>query len=294
MQDVVYLGPKGSRIDDPRLKQAANLLVSTIKFRPREIVTASRLPAALLDAADAVLQLGRPVLFSEETLATSATQLDYDRIPLVPLALARLFGDRLGAAIVLREPLAFIASLLLQKMWSRPHSSQATKTGGGWPGPRDILDLHLAAADRQDPRFIFTSACRYDRIIEAYRKALGPGLALFAYEPLFDERRLYRHAFSDLLGTAPADGEIGHENPSSEDKRLEMASRYLGRQADPQQILQFAAAWADLPDIVTQDSRLVAYAERHCMTPYAEALRATEALASRRPRADLGRRRAIG
>ncbi|MCC7272978.1 MAG: hypothetical protein IT561_09930 [Alphaproteobacteria bacterium] len=271
---VTYLGFKGTRIADPALRAAAEMIVAALKFAAREIVEAPVLHPRLAQAVDAVARLRGPVLLSEESLATSANQLDYDRVPLVPRALRRLFGRRAAAIVVLREPVAFVASLLQQKMWTRPHAGRAIRSDGRWPRPRDIIDLHLDRSARGDPRFIFTSACRYDRILGWYRGTLGADAChVLAYEALFDERRLYRTAFAAILGTPPTDAVAGRENESSDAKRTEMARHFLGAEADPARIAEFAAAWSDVRSVVAADDRLTAYLARHCAAPYLAALR---------------------
>lgn len=270
---VDYLGAKGTRWPDERGIRAARRVLRALKFNSREILGADRLPGELADAAAHIAASPRPVLLSDETLATNAMQLDHDRVPLVPQALRRLFGERAQAILVLREPVAFIASLLLQRTWSHPNQPARSDGRPDWPRPGRILDAHLAAAAGGDPRSIFGSATRYDAILHAYRSALGEAAThVLAYERLFDEAGRCRPELPAILGSAPPAEPPPRENASTDAKRADMARRWLGPAVTEPEIARCVAAWSGLRERLAADPRVRSHVAAHCAAPYAAAV----------------------
>ncbi|MGE0718223.1 MAG: hypothetical protein AB7P02_22440 [Alphaproteobacteria bacterium] len=274
LDGVRYLGAKGSRQASATIRTAAEMVVNTVKFRARDIVEAADLPAALAAAAGIVASHPDPVLLSDEGFSSNGTIAAYDRVPLIPIALRRLFGDRVRVMLVLRDPAHFVASLLLQRL-SRQPLSERGPTGIAATTPTDAIELHFRAAEQGDPRSLFISACRYDLIVQGYRDAFGPASChLVAFEHLFGPALAYRTYFSRVMGIPPAQVVIPRINETGDSKRREAAYRLLGASATPSGVDAFATAWREAAAVVRSHDRLSQFLDRHCRVPYAEALAA--------------------
>ncbi|MGE0725131.1 MAG: hypothetical protein AB7O45_12195 [Alphaproteobacteria bacterium] len=270
---IRYLGPKGAAPGDRVTAAAARRIGRALEHETRRVVDAPY--AGLLRARDHVMGLGGTVLFSEEALTTNTgvETTGYDRIPLMPGAIAGLFPDA-AVVLVLREPSDHLASLLLQRMASQP-----LVRGIDRPRPltpRQQLDWHVLRGRRRDPLSIFSTMMRFDRTVALFRERFGPDrFHLLAYERLFAPARPeWRAAFAAILGVPVEVPDPGRRNVGDDERRRTIAERFFAGPDETPAADAWIAAMRAAPQAIAEHGPVQRFIALHCREPWQAAMAA--------------------